>query len=66
MPRVAPAPPDDEQVTDGLAFPMWVMPIAKLLEIASSGQLLPPHEEVKRHMVEHRPGMRTIFFSHTW
>ena len=50
----------------GLAFPMWVIPIAKLLEIVSSGQPLPAHEDVKSHMVEYRPGMKTIFFSHTW
>ena len=64
MPRVAPEPEDE--VVAGLAFPMWVIPVVKLDEILSTGNSLPPHEDVKESMVQWMPGMKTLFFSHTW
>jgi hypothetical protein len=44
-------------------FPMMVIPIATLLEMDE----LRPHESVKEHLVEWKPGMASVFFvSHTW
>ena len=44
-------------------FPMMVIPVAKLLEMDE----LRPHEAVKEHLVEWKPGMGSVFFvSHTW
>ena len=44
-------------------FPMMVVPVAKLLQMEE----LQPHEDVKEHLVEWKPGMASVFFvSHTW
>ena len=45
---------------------MWVIPVVKLDAILSTGNLLPPHEDVKESMVQWKSGMKTLFFSHTW
>ena len=55
-----------------LAFPMWVVPIRTMIEVtrkSSAGdQRLPSHEvlHAEGKLVEWEPGMKTIFFSHTW
>ena len=52
-------------------FPMWVVPIRAMLELAKScsesGSTLPMHEELQRtnRLVAWEPGMKTIFLSHT-
>ena len=66
MPKVAPAPQD--ALAAGTAFPMFVVPIDAMISIATSGQILPKHEELleRGRLVKWQPGMKTIFFSHTW
>ena len=56
-----------DSLAAGLAFPMWVVPIPTMIEIAKSGELLPKHEELRESgkCVQWKPGMNTIFFSHT-
>jgi hypothetical protein len=55
-----------------LPFPMWVLPIDSMIEVAKAASQggeskLPMHEQVKDEgkLVQWQPGMRTIFFSHT-
>ena len=71
MSRVAPAPGDGdskEELAAGLAFPMWLVSVPTMLELAQSKEVLPKHEELmaQGRLVQWKPGMRTIFFSHTW
>jgi ankyrin repeat protein len=64
MPKLAPVPP----AAAAVAFPMWVVPIEHMIAIAESGETLPKHEDLleRGQLVKWEPGMKTIFFSHTW
>ena len=71
--RAAPHKPAAEAVLEvpGLAFPMWVVPIRTMLELATSacsGSMLPTHDELQEQglLVRWQPGMNTMFLSHTW
>jgi ankyrin repeat protein len=44
------------------AYPMQVLPVARLLQL----RRLPTHEEIKHELVEQREGMHTVFVSQTW
>ena len=66
-PPVAPAEPEKHK----FLFPMWVVPIRTMLELATAGcdgALLPTHDEMQQQgrLVRWKPGMQTIFLSHTW
>ena len=65
MARVTPKQVPHEDLTSSLAFPMWVVPIVKMAEIARSGKPLPSHEELMADgcLCEWKKGMKTIFFS---
>ena len=63
---ISPADPEQE-----LLFPMWVVPIKTMIELASAGcdgEPLPTHDELQQQgrLVRWEPGMRTMFLSHTW
>ena len=71
--RAAPHQPAAEAALEmpGLAFPMWVVPIRTMLELATSacsGSMLPTHDELQEQglLVRWQPGMNTMFLSHTW
>ena len=74
MPRAEPIKADPEgkggndDIVSGLAFPMWVVPIPTMIDLTKSGKPLPPHEDLRAQgkIVQWEPGMKTIFFSHTW
>ena len=60
------------EIKAGLSFPMWVVPIKSMIEVAKAASAggaakLPTHEVLKEQgkLVEWQPGMRTLFFSHT-
>ena len=65
-PRIHPEAETEDELE--LEFPMWVVPISEMIRLCSSGEVLPPHEELRDagRIVQHKPGMKTIFFSHTW
>ena len=44
------------------AYPMHVLPVARLLQL----QRLPTHEEIKEELVLQCDGMHTVFVSQTW
>ena len=48
----------------GPAFPMWVLPVKKLLELEE----IITHEALQAQgsLVRWEPGMQTLFVSHTW
>ena len=48
----------------GPAFPMWVLPVKKLLELDE----IIAHEVLQAQgaLVRWEPGMQTLFISHTW
>ena len=48
----------------GPAFPMWVLPVKKLLELDE----IVTHEALQAQsaLVRWEPGMQTLFISHTW
>ena len=62
-----------EQLASNLPFSMWVVPIKTMIEVTAAAAAggdakLPPHEKLQEQgkLVQWRPGMRTLFFSHTW
>ena len=69
---VAAEPPPPPMPEQELLFPMWIVPIRTMLELAkssiSSSTGLPTHEDLQEQgaLLCWKPGMNTIFFSHTW
>lgn len=61
---------DDEkdELLRELAFPMWVVPVSTMRELAKTGKPLPKHEDLaaQSKLLKWKPGMKTLFFSHTW
>ena len=70
--RAAPLKTVAEAELPELAFPMWVVPVRTMIELAKqhrkSGILLPTHDELQEQglLVRWQPGMNTMFMSHTW
>ena len=70
--RTAPLKTVAEAELPELAFPMWVVPLRTMIELAKqhrkSGTLLPTHDELQEQglLVRWQPGMNTMFLSHTW
>ena len=59
--------------TDALPFPMMVVPLQAMLDVltaVTSGkdEVMAMHEDIQAQgmLVSWKPGMKTIFFSHTW
>ena len=51
-------------LSETASFPMWVMPVRKLLDM----ETLQPHEDVKSSLVQWHEGLpgKVLFVSHTW